>query len=160
MEHLVCFGGIPAVALLILLAGAGFFVKLIYLMWFRSIPSFGIVSFVNLEMSTFLRGITQTVPTIFRGIVSERNSVANLTRKRSRHNLCTLKWFSRRTHTSVMHLAPSLISSCSACAPVAPGSHHLVCLINTILPDYVLLEPPVYCICSGSPNGPMLGWSA
>ncbi len=46
---------------------------------FHSIPSFGIDSSVNLGMCTFFRGITETVPSLFRGIFSERNSVANPT---------------------------------------------------------------------------------
>ena len=47
---------------------------------FRSVPSFGIDSSVILgmhRMSTFIRGITETVPSLFRGIFSERNSVPN-----------------------------------------------------------------------------------
>jgi hypothetical protein len=64
----------------ILFAGAGFFVKLIFFMPFSSIPSQGIDSSVNLGMPRnehFLRGITEASPSLFRGIFSERHSVAN-----------------------------------------------------------------------------------
>ncbi len=44
---------------------------------FRSVPSFGIGSSAELGMSTFFRGITETVPSLFRGIFPERNSVPN-----------------------------------------------------------------------------------
>ncbi len=102
-------------------------------------------------MSIFFRGITETFPTLFRGIVSERNSVASLTRNRSRHNLCYLKGFSRRTHTSVMHLAPSMILPvlivmqrlCTSCTRVSSAVH-------------AGATSTLCCICSGSPNGSML----
>ncbi len=63
----------------ILFDGAGFFVKQTFFMTFPSVPSFGIDSYVNLGMSTFFRRITEVVPSLFRGIFSERNSVANPT---------------------------------------------------------------------------------
>jgi hypothetical protein len=50
---------------------------------FRTIPSFGIDSSAwsskCLGISTFFRGITETVQSLFRGIFSERNSVPNPT---------------------------------------------------------------------------------
>jgi hypothetical protein len=48
-----------------------------FFMSFPPVPSLGIDSFVTLGMSTFLRGIEETIPSLFRGIFSERNSVAN-----------------------------------------------------------------------------------
>ncbi len=44
---------------------------------FRSVPSFGMDSFAELGMSTFFHGITESVPSLFRGNFSERNSVPN-----------------------------------------------------------------------------------
>jgi hypothetical protein len=61
----------------ILFAGTGFFVKLIFFMPFPSVLSVGIDSSVNFGMSTFFRGITEAVQSLFRGIFSERNSAAN-----------------------------------------------------------------------------------
>jgi hypothetical protein len=68
----------------IMFAGAGIFVKLIVFMPFPSVPSFGIDS-ECLGMSNFFRGITEAVPSLFRGIFSERNSVANPSSAHSRH---------------------------------------------------------------------------
>ncbi len=66
------------------------FCKIIFFKPFSSIPSLGIDSSVNLGMSTFFRGITQAIPSLFRGIFSERNSVANpsLNSKHCRQLLC------------------------------------------------------------------------
>jgi hypothetical protein len=64
----------------ILFAGAGFFVKLIFFMPCPSVPSLGIDSSESskcLGMSTFFRGIMETIPSLFRGIFSEQNSIAN-----------------------------------------------------------------------------------
>jgi hypothetical protein len=56
----------------ILFAGTGFFVKLIFFMPFSSVPSLGIDSSVNLgmplRMSSFFRGITEAILSLFRGI--------------------------------------------------------------------------------------------
>jgi hypothetical protein len=62
----------------LLFAGEGIFVKLIFFMPYSSVPSLGIDSAVNLEclgMRTFFRGITEAIPSLFRGNFSERNSV-------------------------------------------------------------------------------------
>ncbi len=53
------------------------FVKLIFSAEFHSVPSFGIVSSAELGMNAFFRGITEIVPSLFRGIFSEGNSVPN-----------------------------------------------------------------------------------
>ncbi len=44
---------------------------------FHSVPSLGIGSSAELGMSSFFRGIRESVPSLFRGIFSGRNSVAN-----------------------------------------------------------------------------------
>jgi hypothetical protein len=44
---------------------------------FHSVSSFGINSSADLGMSTFFRGITETVSSLFCGIFFERNSVSN-----------------------------------------------------------------------------------
>ena len=65
----------------IVFAGAGFFVKLIFFMPFPSITSLGINTSVTSEclgMTTFFRGITEIIPSLFRGIFSDQYSVANL----------------------------------------------------------------------------------
>ncbi len=55
-------------------------VKLIFSAEFHSVLSFGIGSSAELGMprnECFFRGITETVPSLFRGIFPERNSVPN-----------------------------------------------------------------------------------
>ncbi len=64
---------------------SGCFVKLIFSAEFRSVPfrSSELALPRKLEclgMSTFFRGITETITSLFRGIFSERNSVPNPTR--------------------------------------------------------------------------------
>ncbi len=54
-----------------------FFIKQMFFMSFRPVPSFGVDSSVNLGMSTFFSRITESIPILFRGIFSEGNSVAN-----------------------------------------------------------------------------------
>ncbi len=61
----------------ILFAEAGFFVKPILFMSFRSALSCGIDSSTNLGMTTYFHGITENILSLFRGIFSEQNSVAN-----------------------------------------------------------------------------------
>jgi hypothetical protein len=57
---------------------SGCFVKLIFSAEFHSVPIFGIGSSAEIGgMSTFFRGITETIPSLFRGIFSERNFVPN-----------------------------------------------------------------------------------
>jgi hypothetical protein len=51
--------------------------QLCFFMSFRSVSSFGIYSSECLGMTTFFRGITESIPILFRGIFSERNSVVN-----------------------------------------------------------------------------------
>jgi hypothetical protein len=62
----------------ILFAGAGFFVTLIFVVPFPSVPSLGIDSSGNLGMPrNFLPRNNETIPSLFRGIFSEQNSIAN-----------------------------------------------------------------------------------
>jgi hypothetical protein len=56
---------------------AVFFVKQIFFIPFPSVPSLGTDSSIKLGMSTFFLGITETILSLFLGIFSERNSVAN-----------------------------------------------------------------------------------
>jgi hypothetical protein len=63
----------------ILFAEAGFFGKPILFVSFSSVPSCGIDSSINLGMTTYFHGITEIILSLFCGIFSERNSVANPT---------------------------------------------------------------------------------
>jgi hypothetical protein len=61
-------------------AGAEFLINQIFSFYFCSVPSFGIDSFVNLEwlrMSTFVCGMTEIIPSLFRRIFLEQNFFAN-----------------------------------------------------------------------------------
>jgi hypothetical protein len=62
----------------ILFARAGFYVKLIFFIPFSSVPSLGIDSSVNLGMP-WNEWIAEAIPSLFPGIFSEQNSVANPT---------------------------------------------------------------------------------
>jgi hypothetical protein len=60
-------------------AEAGFFVKPILFLSFRSVPGCGIDSSINLGMTTYFDGIMEIILSLFCAIFSERNSVANPT---------------------------------------------------------------------------------
>ncbi len=69
---------------IIMLSYSGCFAKLIFSAEYRSVPfRASELAFPRksecLGMSTFFRGITETVPSLFRGIFSEQNSVPNTT---------------------------------------------------------------------------------
>ena len=70
------------------LLGEDFF-KQIFFVSFCFVPSFEIDSSVNLGMprSTFFCGITETIPSLFRGIFSERNFAAKHSQKWTLSNL-------------------------------------------------------------------------
>jgi hypothetical protein len=65
------------------------FVKLIFSAKFHSVPSFGIVSSAEFGMNAFFRGITEIVPSLFRRIFSEGNSVPNPRQSPRKWTLCT-----------------------------------------------------------------------
>jgi hypothetical protein len=105
----------------ILFAGAGFFVTLIYschFLPFRASESTLPETLECLGMSTFFRGITKPIPSLFRGVFSEQNSVANpISQHLSRGGQANLIKIPQITNWQILMIIPLLqISKCLRCA--------------------------------------------